>query len=1545
MPGRSRKHLRTVPAHDPHQQYHLGGGGAGGSGAPPPQAQAQMQSHSLSHAHSQSQLSQSHPGGAHGQFQSHLLAQTDPYRQNILRQLWDTTVGEFQNANVPQMHYMEDGGGLIANHIMDQYGSSFPWLSSDLLYAFVFRMNTGHGHGHGNTNINNNNNTVPPGATMQQQLQQHQQQQQQVQFDSTPPLSLLPQTQAQQQFHQHNYQLSLTAQQHQQQQHQQQHQHQHQHQHTNNETNIAALPPWDGGQDHQQDADADIMDALVQEHMNIEEQPQTQNGESDGDGGDDESQAEDEESDEEEEDNINQDQGDDNSESENEKEEKEEEEHPLPALAPPKAKKPKKSSRPRKTPVEVGPDGSIIKKKRKPASQANRVPFPHRPKAAKANLMPPPPGPATPEYDRMGPLRHLTYVQSTRGHLTKGEIAQKQTQNENEQGVSGDGDAPEGGGESLNLLSTTAVTTAAEGDGAEKEKDNDVADADATPKKIRYTKKQVIEKKIAIEEENALAFMRPEDWTNTQDMVDAITLLLKEHYPQLLLLNQTDEEDAEDSICGLRGVKLLKRRSDHAEAETLALARADCPKLWTDQDDENAAKKRLERVMQLAAVMHESVETQLKMRGAPKDSRKKAKTLEQQLPPSFYESLVAGKRPIKAEIAETETTPLQLSQATKKEEPSDADTEYEEEEEEEEAEEDGIESSGTKKKKKTPTPPPTTTRGRGRPPNKSTGSSTTPAKKRGTSAPQASPEEATPPIISPSGRTRSKRGGPAKEDTRTAKKRSKSLPRTKTKVKVQQTEEEEEDNDPEEEGEGETTDTPLRKRRRRPKRYCCIPGCSNNDLCSMMTALIKHPPPLRARASRQSQMTHYRKLYLRRQMLHRLGYCDEEGKAVIPTQQESNVEFEPMQPRDTFLQRWQTKQLQQTHKPLSTLDLRYCSEHPFETIRKQVTIPILDEAQEKVVEEVTETLTFRAMIVDTEHPENNNRNISNLKNKNNNDDDGSKEEEGADADAEQDGNVDDGEATDVEENDQTVEEAVMAASQKEKELQKDGGIVQEEGSPPAKKDDEEVTGDAPLRAIPALLDADADLMDVEVGVTKNTHTPEKEKQKEVPVAEAKEEEEAEAGNEDSVIITPHEARKRRRVKIVAREDESSLMLVATSTEEKKHGELAATPGPPKRVRKKTKIIRGPRDAAPSIQLTDLTPELVQQRTGFVDVLQMLTFVAILSAGDMEELCFKTTTTLTWLEEWIFLMEYIYGRTCLTWNKLCDAHNLRHKSLRPLLKAKVATATRARRRWPLHVSMEEDKLLRGTNHNSNPLWDEQIFDPVGGKKKANNNMRLVLHDNLKMDMTKPTKEDIQKLLFHQSEFNGDGSCVAKGGVTVQPCGWIGTLELFCGGLTDTKYIQATNLLEDQQRAVNDERMSTRGGGGDAIITPPKYEPFVNIFGRGYQCFDRNESLESYSHGGQLCLQPFMSSSSNNKNTSIASTFLSLRQLDVLDNCQTHASRLMRKLSKRVTLGCQSQTYDFHAMSDIWLVFGFQLNFMDTKFLEDKAAAMDGDDGQF
>jgi hypothetical protein len=244
---------------------------------------------------------------------------------------------------------------------------------------------------------------------------------------------------------------------------------------------------------------------------------------------------------------------------------------------------------------------------------------------------------------------------------------------------------------------------------------------------------------------------------------------------------------------------------------------------------------------------------------------------------------------------------------------------------------------------------------------------------------------------------------------------------------------------------------------------------------------------------------------------------------------------------------------------------------------------------------------------------------------------------------------------------------------------------------------------------------------------------------------------------------------------------------------------------------------------------------------------------------------------------------IWGRSLLRWVDAERVFKLDERRLRTIFDRKLALVTRAVVTWPRYAYHEEDVQLRSSK------WKERYE----GK-------RIIMWDNTNVNlMGKPTDADLQRLTY--SLYYGGN--VAKGGIFLQLCGWLGGWELWLGAVSDSDYQEKSGLLQFQH-AFQQE--------GD----PTSNLFFTNILDKGYGCI-----LAAWRSGGQLLLQPFFARS--NRKFSSREVLLSGAVASDRSGNERAVNRL--KCSNMIARGIH-QTQDLPRFADLWIAWGFQCNFM-------------------
>ena len=96
--------------------------------------------------------------------------------------------------------------------------------------------------------------------------------------------------------------------------------------------------------------------------------------------------------------------------------------------------------------------------------------------------------------------------------------------------------------------------------------------------------------------------------------------------------------------------------------------------------------------------------------------------------------------------------------------------------------------------------------------------------------------------------------------------------------------------------------------------------------------------------------------------------------------------------------------------------------------------------------------------------------------------------------------------------------------------------------------------------------------------------------------------------------------------------------------------------PKRKERKTNKNNIGYKGETSLFDMNNLTTREVKRRTGYSDISSMLSFVIVVCGGSMNEIT-KTGSKLTWLEEWMLYLEYMYGHSMNHWIDYEKDYNL------------------------------------------------------------------------------------------------------------------------------------------------------------------------------------------------------------------------------------------------------------------------------------------------
>lgn len=294
----------------------------------------------------------------------------------------------------------------------------------------------------------------------------------------------------------------------------------------------------------------------------------------------------------------------------------------------------------------------------------------------------------------------------------------------------------------------------------------------------------------------------------------------------------------------------------------------------------------------------------------------------------------------------------------------------------------------------------------------------------------------------------------------------------------------------------------------------------------------------------------------------------------------------------------------------------------------------------------------------------------------------------------------------------------------------------------------------------------------------------------------------------------------------------------------------------------------------------ITAREVKRRTGFDDLEAVLAYVTIICNGDIDKVC-ETTTCLTWFEEWMMYCEFIWGKTHTRWEDLAKMYCTSVTRARAIIDKKKEMVLECRSRWPMFVSQEEDEALRDSR------WDARY-----------KNRRPVFWDNTNVDMSfKPTDASLNRRIY-SSYYGGN---VAKGGVFLQLCGWLGAFSLWDGAVSDTKYLSDSGILELQKQFAEEDETSDM--------------PFTNIVDKGYRCV-----LAAW-RKGQYLMQPKFAKSDEQFTTEDILTSAAI----ATDRAGNERAVNICKQSGVIQRGLRRNGSP-KDLDDTWLAWSFQANFM-------------------
>lgn len=181
-------------------------------------------------------------------------------------------------------------------------------------------------------------------------------------------------------------------------------------------------------------------------------------------------------------------------------------------------------------------------------------------------------------------------------------------------------------------------------------------------------------------------------------------------------------------------------------------------------------------------------------------------------------------------------------------------------------------------------------------------------------------------------------------------------------------------------------------------------------------------------------------------------------------------------------------------------------------------------------------------------------------------------------------------------------------------------------------------------------------------------------------------------------------------------------------------------------------------------------------------------------------------------------------------------------------------------------------------------------------------RIVQHDSTNINMAfKPTLASIQKLTYNQYY---SGNC-AKVDVVLQPGGFVRVNHLWVGAISDTQYMIANRIFEEQEDFQKKDLVN-----GTEL-------PFINILDRGYKL-----TREAMKCGKQTIRQPVFKDKKKRRFTG----FETLKSASCA-SVRSGNERAVRKLKLAGFLRKGLRTKECpRRLDDVAMAWGFMLNFM-------------------
>ena len=216
-------------------------------------------------------------------------------------------------------------------------------------------------------------------------------------------------------------------------------------------------------------------------------------------------------------------------------------------------------------------------------------------------------------------------------------------------------------------------------------------------------------------------------------------------------------------------------------------------------------------------------------------------------------------------------------------------------------------------------------------------------------------------------------------------------------------------------------------------------------------------------------------------------------------------------------------------------------------------------------------------------------------------------------------------------------------------------------------------------------------------------------------------------------------------------------------------------------------------------------------------------------------------------------------------------------------SKLKKVLKVREQWPRFATYHEDELYR---------------HPI--KWLAYEGTRVLMFDNTNVHVRKSSDAEVQRTTY--SLYYADN--VGKGAVFVQPCGWMGTHDLWVGSVSDSEYMLGSDIFPTLTKFISEH---------DSENSDTRY---TIILDKGYRV-----TSEAWQNGKHTVLQPVFAKSGVRFTT--CDTLLTSSV--ATDRAGNERAVRYAKISDYISKGLL-QNESVETLCDVWLAWGFITNFM-------------------